>query len=299
MRRVGQLGGRLILLAEEGGSTLADIGEGVYIYTLHYRHHQVISLNVKWMILQAHRTLASFLFLSIFHLLLAMTLWSLYEIVHRGPGMVGETLVGGTLGQDGDLGERDLEAGNPSTALTDGRVGATATATATAAEAEPLMGEGGGTVDVRTTTTARRKGRTAHQQHTSDKPYTSGTSSEDEEAHASQASGSDLRGRMGTGAVSRTIRRSRSRSSDSDDSSNRDDSDRDDFINDEDSSDDDDDNDGDEDEEAPNKRSGAGRYPVEIIYPNAQSSSGTLMAKANGRARFCRKVRVTYWGMGS
>jgi len=205
---------------------------------------------LNWLILQAHRTTLALILLAVFHFLLSMMLWSLYTTVHRGPGAVGETL---TRASSVGAEDRDLEAHD------DGL------STLQVAENAPLMEsvhqssnmDSSTTVDAISNKPARRRRNTrvpANRNY--DNPYADASGSEDENGYITETESRALN--PGGGSSS---------------SEDLNDSDREDFINDNDSEDGDDDD----------------KKPVEIIFPS-KIAGGTLMAKANGRARFCRKV---------
>ncbi|KAK9893937.1 zf-DHHC-domain-containing protein [Cystobasidium minutum MCA 4210] len=195
----------------------------------------VISLNLRWLILQQQRIWLSFTFLSIFHFLFIMFMWSLLATVYRGPGAVGEVLIAAhpTIPED-------LEAGLSNTN-----------------ESAPLMQnieEPAQTATVISTSNGLSGSQGWRQRSSSKSGSNTGSIDEHDEAQDYL----ELQPKVDYG----------------------------------DSSDDDDEAEGDETGESSSKSKSKKKRDrhIEIIYPGELGTS--LTAKANGKARFCRKCNV-------
>ena len=173
---------------------------------------EVVSLNVRWLILQDGQTGLSFGLLSVFHVLLGLTLWSLLATTSRGPGAVGEVLV---LRE-----ERDVERGSPYKA----------------SDEAPLM-EAGGQYERRYRPRRRRRSNI-------NSVHKIESSSEEDEQYPEE----------------HEMRTSSSEES--------------------------------EEEDYESGEELAASKKVEIVYASRMKhGASALMAKSNGKARFCRKVR--------
>lgn len=207
---------------------------------------QVMSLNVKWLVLQQRRIGLAFVFLSVFHVLFGLLLWCLLTTTSRGPGYVGEVLhapskSNGTAQASID----DLEHG-PATAATAGH------SAPAEEESAPLVSHGADDRRVSdnrdTDYSHRRRARRAGSSPYSTEDDEDRTISEALEVHASSSSDSEanssddgMAGRKNTS-------------------------------------------------EGKRRRNGRVNLKPHIVYPSDMRGGAALMAKANGKARFCRKV---------
>lgn len=203
---------------------------------------QVISLNLRWVILQQHHVWLSFIFLSIFHFLFIMFMWSLLATVYRGPGAVGEVLTSKAGGSPGD--NEDLEA-------------------ALSSEAAPLMQNIEDTSPPSITITNPENGVVSppphapkwRRQRSSSKSHHSNAGSDDENDGSPGEDYLELQPTIDYGDSS------------------------------------DDDEEGSSNEASSKKSKKHAKKDIEIIYPGKLGTS--LTAKANGKARFCRKCNVS------
>lgn len=198
---------------------------------------QVISLNLRWLILHEHSIWRSLTLLSIFHFLFIMFLWSLLATVYRGPGAVGEVLISKTA--DNQV----LEAGmqNESAPLMQNIEESSSNAP------NDASGSNGQLSQPPLLPGSRWRQRSSSNSHSH--------SSTDDEDGAPNQDYLELQPKLDYG----------------------------------DSSDDESDPGTSKSNDSTNRR----EKDIEIIYPGTISSNGTLMAKANGKARFCRKCNLS------
>lgn len=214
--------------------------EIVVIHAEYYRDHvalQVISLNLRWMILHQGYIWLSFVFLSIFHFLFVMFMWSLLATVYRGPGAVGEVLTLKTGNNE------DLEAGLPNES-------APLMQNIEDPSSDPVNNASHHALAPNDQHTQPPASRWRQRPRSSSKSH-SHTSTEDEDDAANQDY-LELQPKLDYGDSS------------------------------------------DEELEAgtSNSSNAKKKKDVEIIYPGTLGSRASLMAKANGKARFCRKCNV-------